>query len=234
LGGLRPDAPGESDGAKRRLAGWLQDNGASGGKAGRHFPHRQNERKIPWTDRSDDPNGGLEHEMSLAFNLGGNDSTITAARFLSEPSQVINRHGDFSGALRERFSILQGDRVGNFISAPFEFAGDFLQKFPPRFARQLAPDNECRLGIEQSVSDTSRGHNGHPSEALSRRRVGDRDGVFRHHPFVIQVNWIRFHAVLDFVEISHSQRNFDKVFRQSVSTKIEDKVGNESFAIDSR
>jgi len=57
---------------ERRVLGRLQDDGASGGKGGRHLPDRQHERHVPRNNASDDTDGfpsGVAHRPVAAGTL---------------------------------------------------------------------------------------------------------------------------------------------------------------------
>ena len=72
--------------------------------------------------------------MPFAFHLVGHDAAIGATRLLGEPAQMVYGHGHFGLALSERLAVLHRQRSGNFVPAPFHFAGDFLQILAARFA----------------------------------------------------------------------------------------------------
>ena len=111
------DRLGEHHGAQRRSAGRLEDHRAAGGQRRGHLAHGQDQGKIPGRNCPHHADRRAEHQVPLAGHLVRHHAAIGPAGLAGKPAQVVDGHGHFGPALRQRLAVFQGDRAGDFFAA---------------------------------------------------------------------------------------------------------------------
>ena len=96
--------------------------------------------------------------MSLFLGLVGDQSPITASRFLGEPAQMVHGHRHLRLALGQWFTVFQGNHPRNFFPTPMQFGGNLIEHFASTFARNLPPAGEGSVGLFERLGYHRPGH----------------------------------------------------------------------------
>jgi hypothetical protein len=145
--------------------------------------------------------------VPLAVRLMGDHAPISAARFFSKPSEMINRNSDFATGLSKRFSVFTGDGLGEFVPPALERSGHRQQIVGPLHPREGPPgwkrvgSGFYRLSGHRPVRRDNLG------DRFSISRIDHGDGFARLDPSTADVEFPGFHGTQSFGTDFQALRN---------------------------
>ena len=178
----------ERDGRQRRLAGRLEDDGVAARQRRRHFPGRQQQRKVPGHDGRDDANR-LAQRVGEVVPLDGD----CLPHHLVSPAGVVlealgRRRNLDVPRLADRLPVVNRFEPCDLVGPLHEAVRQPAHETPALARRHLAPRSvECRTSRRHRrvhIRHPSRSHRGNH---LFRRGIDDVHRLARRGgaPFVV-------------------------------------------------